>query len=104
MVSKKVSDSVSKILGIEKLSNSVSEKFGIKKKFLIRFWSDFRYRHKLDDDHDGVDDDPPQKCKYAMSDAIAKDLIFSSELQQVFCANLYWEKEWISNIASHWKQ
>ena len=67
LVSKKVSDSVSKNSGIEKsigigigknlvskkVSDSVSEKFGIGKKFWIRFCSDFGYRHTLDDD-DGI--------------------------------------------------
>ena len=62
MVSKKVSDSVSKIFGIGKVSDSVSEKFGIGKKFWIRFRSDFGYRHTLDDDDDDDDDDE----KYCM--------------------------------------
>jgi len=61
LVSKKVSDSVSKNSGIEKsigigigknlvskkVSDSVSKKFGIGKKFRIRFRSDFGYRHTL---------------------------------------------------------
>ena len=34
-------------------------------------------------------------CKYAMGDDIAKDLVFSSEFQQVFRANLHREKEGI---------
>ena len=61
MVSKKVSDSVSEKFGIEKnigfgigndlvlkkVSDSVSEIFGIGKKFRIRFRSDFWYCHTL---------------------------------------------------------
>ena len=61
MVSKKVSDSVSKNSGIKnsigigignnlvskKVSDLVSEKIGIGKKFWIRFRSDFWYRHTL---------------------------------------------------------
>ena len=54
LVSEKVSDSVSKNSGIEKSigigigKNLVSKKFGIGKKFRIRFRSDFGYRHTLD--------------------------------------------------------
>merc|ERR1712015_494461 len=63
LVSKKVSDSVSKNSGIEKsigigigknlvskkVSDSVSKKIGIGKKFRIRFRSDFGFRHTLID-------------------------------------------------------
>ena len=38
---KKVSDSVLKKIGYQKVVDSVSEKFGIGKKFRIRFLSDF---------------------------------------------------------------
>ena len=37
-----------KIIGYKKVSESVSWKFGIRKKFRIRFRSDFGYRHTLD--------------------------------------------------------
>ena len=72
LVSKKVSDLVSKNSGIEKsigigigknlvskkVSDSVSKKFGIGKKFRIRFRSDFWYRHTLDH----VSDDDNVAC------------------------------------------